>query len=440
MRLEQPANSSAARRGLSVRWLCPGSQRRYVFLDRAKLTLGRGRDVDVPLESVGVSRVHAEISRQGSVYVLSDRRSKNGTFLNGRPIQHSALSDGDVLRLGDMVGVVLRAPPQRADDERDWVEPIPSLFLGPGLHDQLEELRRFAATPLPVVLVGETGTGKDCLARATHVLSGRRGALQAVNCAALPSGLAEAELFGHKRGAFTGAVDASLGHLRAAHEGTLFLDEFGELPLLVQAKLLRALQDGSIQPLGETRSSQVDVRVIVACQEPLEALVSTGRLRADLAERLNGLALTLPPLRKRRVDIGLLFGHFLRSHSGGREPAVESRLLEKVLLRDWPGNVRELELCVKKLLLVHGHEQTLKSELLPDSLHVVQSPGLEARPAESRDEQDLKQLELELERSGGNLARAATKTGISRQRAYRLLKARRRTELSNEDSGDGAPS
>jgi transcriptional regulator with PAS, ATPase and Fis domain len=287
-----------------------------------------------------------------------------------------------------------------------------------------------AATDLPVVLVGETGTGKEGLARAIHAWSGRTGAFVAVNCAALPAAIAEAELFGYRKGAFTGADRASPGYFRAAHQGTLFLDELLDLPLPLQAKLLRALEQREVQPLGESHPVPVDVRIVCATQEALANAVAERRFRADLRARLDGLTVELPPLRARREDIVPIFTVLLRGEGGARVPAVDAKLLETLLLYDWPLNVRELVLLARRLLAVHGHEPTLRRAMLPERMAMKDAatipPGRPVVPsrAPTGDDAAFEQLVSALRRCGGNVSRAASALGISRARAYRLLDAR----------------
>jgi transcriptional regulator of acetoin/glycerol metabolism len=413
-------------------------------LDAAKLTLGRAEDAELRVESTGVSRQHAELVRQGPVFAVRDLSSRNGTFLNGKRIQHGALSEGDVLRLGDAIGVVTRVDPAFAQEPPTE---LGGALFGPDVREQLEQLRRVGPSNLPVVLVGETGVGKESAARAVHLLSGRSGPFHAVNCAALPTALAEAELFGYKRGAFSGSEHASLGHLRAAEGGTLLLDELADLSHSTQAKLLRALQEKRVAPLGESREIAVDVRIVAACQEPLAALVQSRRLRQDLAARLAGATLELPPLRSRRSDTAFLFGYFLRNFSGGRPPRVDPKLLERLLLYGWPDNIRELSLLTQRLLVMHGHKPLLTQSMLPPALG--RSEGAEpdaARPlepaAEDRDEHDLRKIRAALQEHGGNVSRAAIATGISRQRVYRLMSnaARHPVEPAVDDAeGSGGP-
>jgi len=332
LRLEETQTAKDRGSITAIAWILPSGRRRETRLDGQHFTLGRGENEDIRLEASGLSRSHAELTRQGPVYAIHDLGSTNGTYVNGRRVEHAAVSPGDVLRLGDALGVVVRVNSESRESP-GAVDMGDGLVFGPGLRDELDALRRVAPTNLPVVIEGETGVGKECFARTLHRLSDRQGPFHAVNCAALPSNLAETELFGHRKGAFTNAEEAGLGHFRAAHGGTLFLDELADLPLAVQAKLLRALQEGEVTPLGETKGRAVDVRFIAAVQEPLPQLVESKRLREDLAMRLRGLVLKVPALRQRREDIHVHFRAFLARHSGGRAPAVEPRLLEALLLR-----------------------------------------------------------------------------------------------------------
>lgn len=408
---------------LAIRWLT-GKPETVDLLSGTSLVLGRAPEAAIRVDSGGVSRRHAQLERQGPLFAIRDLDSRNGTFLNGRRIAHAALSESDVLRLGDAIGLVERVDPEQPSAP---IELGGALF-GPSLRGLVEKLERAARSDLSIVVVGETGVGKECVARAIHLLSERSGAFHALNCGALPSGLAEAELFGYRKGAFTGADRAALGHLRAAEGGTLLLDELPELPLAVQAKLLRVLQERQVTPLGETTPVRLDVRVLSACQTNLEELVQAKRLRQDLAARLNGLSFTVPPLRERRADVGYLFGYFLRKAAGGRPPAVDVRLLERLLLFPWPDNVRQLELRTQQLVVMHGHEPLLTQSMLPDvfgrSEQERSAPEGPRIVAADRNEHDLRALEQALRESEGNVSRASAQAGISRQRAYRLLSTR----------------
>lgn len=388
-------------------------------------TVGRGDDCAFRTPTAGVSRHHFEVYREGPIYALRDLRSTNGTWINGRRVELSALSPGMLIRAGDWLGIVEMEPVGHS--ERGVEELSPGLFGGPALKRVIEPLKRAAPSNIPIVLVGATGTGKERFARAAHHFSGREGAFHAVNCAALPNALAEGELFGYQKGAFTGAERTHGGQFRAAHGGTLFLDEVAEMPLALQAKLLRAVELGEVLPLGETRSVPFDARLVVACQLPLEELVAQGRFREDLAARLAGLTVQLPPLRERKADVPGLFAQFLREHSGGRPPQVSTRLYERLCLHEWPSNVRELSLLARQLLAVHGLEPTLRRSHLPERLQDPEADSSEtnaleaARHEEGRRDYDLRRLKAAIQESGGNVSLAAERSGISRQRAYRLM-------------------
>jgi two-component system response regulator HydG len=283
----------------------------------------------------------------------------------------------------------------------------------------LLRVRDFAATEAPVVLLGETGTGKEILARALHANGPRRDRpFLAVNVAALPGELLESELFGHVRGAFTGATADRQGLLAAADGGTLFLDEVGEMPLPLQAKLLRAVQEGEVRRVGDSRTFAVDVRYVCATHRDLRARVAQGLFRDDLFYRLHVLGVRVPPLRERRADILPLARALLAEQ---RSPAAAfSRAAEELLLAyDWPGNVRELGNAV-----MHGaalaHGGAIGPEHLPDE---VRAPGA-ARPREPR---TLAEVEREhvlrvLESCGGSPVEAARELGIGRNTLWRKLR------------------
>jgi transcriptional regulator with PAS, ATPase and Fis domain len=283
------------------------------------------------------------------------------------------------------------------------------------------------------VLVGRTGTGKERFARALHCHDGAERPFHAINCAALPPPLVEAELFGYRKGAFTGAERSHAGHLLAAHGGTLFLDEVAELELPVQAKLLRALETGEIPRLGETGDRRFQARIVAACQVPLTDLVAARRFRDDLAARLSGLIVTVPALCDRRADVPPLFDIFLRRYSGGSAPPVSTRLYETLCLYSWPGNVRELELLARQLLAIHGLEPILRRSHLPATMR---------ESGEERISQSMPtagaagQLINALNSAGGNVKKAATIAGMSRQRAYRLIQSERLASMVAASRGE----
>jgi DNA-binding NtrC family response regulator len=291
----------------------------------------------------------------------------------------------------------------------------------------LERARAASRSETPVLITGETGTGKELVARAIHAGS-RRGQqpLVPLNCAALPRDLVESELFGHSRGAFSGAQAAHPGLFVAAHRGTLFLDEIGELPLEAQAKLLRVLQDGEVRPVGSLESRHVDVRIIAASNRSLAAM-GGGAMRQDLFFRLSVLVIEIPPLRERRDDLPLLAAHFLariRERGVAKVQGVDPPALELMLDYPFPGNVRELENMLEGIsLTLPSDRSTIRAE---DVRGWLRHRGKPAAPAAQGPSLRLHDLEVwaireALRQTGGNKRRAAQILGISRDTLYRKL-------------------
>jgi DNA-binding NtrC family response regulator len=311
-----------------------------------------------------------------------------------------------------------RARRETARALRDTTPPLPG-FVGASraMRDLFALVRRAAPSPLPLLITGESGTGKELVARAVHHLSGR-GAFVAVNCAAFPENLLESELFGHQRGAFTGADRDKPGLFETAHGGTLFLDEIGELPAALQPKLLRALEQGEIRRVGATTERKVDVRVIAATNRSLDDEVRAGRFRDDLLWRLNVLPVHVPPLRERRADIPLLAEHFLRGHP------VESDAMALLTAYAWPGNVRELRNAIERATTLGG-APAVRAEDLPPHIHAAGRSAAVIADA-SRRQIPLRDLEREyilevLRQVGGNKSRAAEILGLDRKTLYRKL-------------------
>jgi DNA-binding NtrC family response regulator len=301
----------------------------------------------------------------------------------------------------------------------------------------VERLETFATSDAPVLVTGESGTGKELVARTLHELSPRRARpFIAVNCAAFPETLLEAELFGHERGAFTGAVKRRDGRFRAAHGGTLFLDEIAEIPLPAQAKLLRVLQEGIIEPLGTNQSAQVDVRIVSATHRNLRDRIATGQFREDLFFRLNVLDLPIPPLRARRGDLPVLVEHFLKKLApGGATPTLTARAWAALSEYPFPGNVRELEHALQHaVVLARGGELDLRH--LPTEIGGATAGAASAlapaagKPAggvrplhEAEREFEREYLARALAATGGRKAEAAALLGISRKNLWEKLKA-----------------
>lgn len=299
-----------------------------------------GREVPPALgiglcEDRRASRMHAVIhtDASGGQVRLVDAESKNGSFVNGRREQECVLRDGDVVRVGNSF-LLLRCEPARQVDAE-----VPSLLgSSPAIRAARDAIAQGARSGATVLLLGESGVGKEVAAQALHRLSRRPGPLVAVNCAAIPEALAESQLFGHVPGSFTGARTAQDGYFRSAHGGTLFLDELGELPLSMQAKLLRVLEDRNVMPVGGTRAVTVDIWLLAATNRDLIEAVNAGRFRGDLYARLAQVVVPLPPLRQRREDVLPLLLHLI----GVPKVKLSPELVEALLLHPWPFNVREL--------------------------------------------------------------------------------------------------
>jgi serine/threonine-protein kinase PknK len=293
----------------------------------------------------------------------------------------------------------------------------------PAMERVFQLIDRAAAVDVPVIILGESGTGKELVARALHEYGRRRGKpLVSLNCGAVPESLLESELFGHVRGAFTGADRARRGLFAAADGGTLFLDEIGDTPLRMQASLLRALQEGVVRPVGDTRDLSVDVRVIAATHRPLEELVASGRFREDLYYRLHVVAIPLPPLRDRREDIPLLTEHFLAGiaeRTGLPARSITRRALRAMREMPWPGNVRQLEHALTQLAIL-ADASVID---LPDVEGLIGSAGSRraGRPVEDRRAREKRRLVEALEAHGWNRSRAAEALGMPRRTFYRRL-------------------
>jgi two-component system response regulator GlrR len=296
----------------------------------------------------------------------------------------------------------------------------------------LEMVSQIAKTESTVYIHGESGTGKELIAKAIHLASERKnGPFVAINCAALPEALLESELFGHEKGAFTGAVRTTKGLFTQAHAGTLFLDEIGDMPLSIQAKLLRALQERQFYPIGSEKAVDVDVRVIVATQKDLESQVKQGLFREDLFYRIHVIPIQLPPLRERKEDIPPLVEHFLSKFSLQMKKEVKGlvpQAMQKLMLHEWPGNVRELENTVE-----YAVAMTQRNMIAED--FILQTKGIISEETlkplkEARDAYEKGYLIRLLEICAGNVTKAAKLAGKYRADFYDLL---RKHNLKSED-------
>jgi DNA-binding NtrC family response regulator len=412
----------------AIRWLFPVLDGRVTVLGKKPIVLGREGDVDVALPGEQTSRRHAELWLEGLLGRIRDLDSRNGLHVDGKKVVDAHFGVGSIVRLGEWVGVMIAASQEELDEPEPFQPLLPGYFGGPVLRGALAPIQKAAGSDLPVVVQGETGAGKEGVARAVHAWSGRPGPFVAVNCAALPETLAEGELFGYRKGAFTGADRSNAGYLRAAHTGTLFLDEVVDLSPNLQPKLLRALEQKEVVPLGEATPVPVDVRIVVAVQAPLREAVEAKRFRGDLFARLDGVTAELPALRRRVEEIPFLFLNLLRKASGGKPlPEVDSALIERLCLYDWPFNVRELDLVTRQVFALHGDEKKLTRSMLPGRIVAPrEAPLTEALPVVvPAPPVDLDTWLDVLRQHDGNVSRAAAALGISRQKAYRLMEAGR---------------
>jgi DNA-binding NtrC family response regulator len=351
-----------------------------VRFHRGARRVERRRSVlEIALPDARMSTDHGRWLRRGGRWVVEDPSSKNGTVVDGVLERTADLRDGAVIELGHSCFVFRHAPaeavpPHLAGDVDAGGLPAwpPGLAtFSPALALAYDGLVRLAPSPATILIGGETGAGKEVVARAIHARSGRPGTLVAVNCGALPDTLVEAELFGHRRGAFTGATADRPGLVRSADKGTLFLDEIGELPPAAQAALLRVLQEREVLPVGEDRPVPVDLRVIAATLRDLDAAVAEGRFRPDLYARIAGHVVALPPLRERREDLGLLLAALLAKH---RPIRLAPPALRALLRYDWPRNVRELEQALSTAIALAPGD-TLELEHLPAAVRGGRAVG-----------------------------------------------------------------
>jgi hypothetical protein len=409
---------------------------RFCLSELNKIDIGRGsdrvyrragRELSVEVDDALMSASHAQISRVVESWTIEDKGSKNGVIVNGEAKPKAVLADGDLVELGRTFLLFRTGVPSERDvpviqDSADLRAPASrwGTFLCT-LARELRTLELAAKAPLPLLLTGETGTGKEVLARGVHSLSGRGGAFIAVNCGGLPENLVESELFGYRKGAFSGATEDRPGLIRSAEGGTLFLDEIGDLQASSQAALLRVLQEHEVLPLGATQTVPVDFRLVAATNHRLPALVQRGAFRADLLARLSGHSVHLPPLRERREDLGLIIRDLLAQIGGAAPDRVvfERNVVRYLFSYDWPFNVRELENCLKAAVAV-ATDGRIRLEHLPKTMTSDRlSPPDSASDSEEGRRAELARL---LEVHGGNVSAVARAMGKARAQVQRWIK------------------
>jgi len=385
-----------------------------------------GAEVTVTVEDPYASRRHARLllDAEGGIE-LEDLGSRNGTTHLGSPTTRARLADGDWFEAGHSVFMLRFAPPPAPAQGDDDSSIGPTHTFSPVMRALAQRLSRLAPTQVSILLLGETGTGKEVVARHVHQRSERKGAFVAVNCGGLAEGVLESELFGHRKGAFTGAVSDRRGYVEAADSGTLFLDEVGELPLSAQTRLLRVLEAHEVVPVGGTAPTSVDVRILAATHRDLDRLVAEGRFRADLYARLAGYVAKLPRLADRREDLGELISHPLRT--AGRTARCSVAAGRALLRYGYPLNVRELHKAMEAALIL-APDRAIELDDLPPAMRAITEPDRAAAGGDTPldlDPEDAKlraELVEALRACDGNVSQVAQKLGKHRQQVQRWIR------------------
>jgi DNA-binding NtrC family response regulator len=412
-------------------WTEPVGAREATIVGRT--VAGSASDAGLTVAHRTVSRLHAELEPRDDGLWVRDLGSKNGTYIDDVRVEAGRAPEGGRLRLGSAVLTV------SYDAVPEPVELWSTARFGPlvgrsaKMRELFARLARIAPTPSSVLVQGETGTGKELVARALHEASPRGlEPFVVVDCAALPANLLESELFGHAKGAFTGATSAHAGAFEDAHGGTVFLDEIGELPLAVQPKLLRVLESREVRRLGETSHRAVDVRIVSATHRDLQRMVNTGAFREDLYFRLAVLVIDVPPLREHSEDIPLLLEHLM----GEGSPRVASALAAELAQRPWLGNVRELRNFAERARALGSKDALEMTDASGSSGGAIGGAGPAAviEPPVSVDQpyRDVRAAGIEhvereyfrrlLERHGRSIASVAAAAGVDRTYVYRLIR------------------
>ena len=440
-----------------------GRAREHVF-DKATIGIGAMEDNDLVVSDDTVSRYHCKIVQEDTGYVLVDLGSTNGTFINRVRIREGYLKPGCTIGLGTTEVKFHSA------DEKIEIVPSRKEKLGRmvGRHVKMRELyavlEKIAPTATTVVIEGETGTGKEVVAQTIHELSPRaNGPIMVFDCGAVPDNLIESELFGHEKGSFTGAIMTRQGLFEMAHGGTLFLDELGELPLDLQPKLLRALEQREIRRVGSNKAIKVDVRIIAATNRNLEDEVRAGRFRQDLFYRLSVVRVFLPPLRERIEDLPLLIKHFLdaaynkRPDGASKVNGMSRAAMDLLNAYKWPGNVRELVNTIERAVSF-AEGELIEPRDLPETVRgeeqAPRRPGATSQPMQVITDSDstfkdakerwVSSFERDyilqlLKKNKGNISHAAREADIDRKYFRKLMRKYGIEGGTDDDEPDTAP-
>jgi len=411
-----------------------GAQRGTEFVIAGDVfRVGKAPENDLVLGDETVSRVHFEIMRDAKGYLVRDLKSTNGTILDGAEVKEAYLRAGSVIGAGSCE---LKFTPF---EERIEILPSEKEELGemvgrsPAMREIFGLIERIAPTDATVLIEGETGTGKDLIARTLHQLSPRSGApFIVVDCGAVAGTLIESELFGHEKGAFTGAVTTRQGAFELANGGTVFLDELGELSLDLQPKLLRVLEQRELRRVGGAKTIKVDLRVIAATRKDLRSEVEKGKFREDLYFRLNVVPIIAPSLRERREDIALLIDHLLAKLSPNGGIALSDTTRAALMAHDWPGNVRELRNVIERALALGTDPGLLVAPLGSGSVErapqlrdgVEFEPGVSFRDTKEKWNElfERRYLTWLIKRADGNISKAARDADMDRKYLHKLLR------------------
>jgi two-component system, NtrC family, response regulator AtoC len=419
----------------------------FPVYDGSVLSVGRDPTSGIRIDDASVSRHHLELYVQHEQIEVVDLGSSNGTLLMRSqagteeevgpgtahrlpPHQRVPLRVGEALRIGPaVISLALKSHSSQSQLKARSVTGEPPVLVDPEMKNAYDLVIRAAQSEVSVLILGETGVGKEVMAETVHRRSRRADRpFLLLNCAALPESLLESELFGHEKGAFTGAHASKVGLLESTDGGTVFLDEIGELALGTQAKLLRVLEERTLLRVGGTKPRRISVRFVTATNRDLSRDARAGRFRSDLYYRISGLVVRIPPLRRRPAEIEPLSRYFLSAFCrelGQPEPPLTAAALEALRGHDWPGNVRELRNVMERAALIAGHDPIRREHVLldppaspdeddadPEALtQVLARPS--TPPVEPRDERE--RLIAALDECGGNQTRAAKLLGISRR-------------------------
>ena len=407
----------------------------------SRILVGTSPACTIRLTDPTVSRRHAALEPVEGRYRLTDLGSTNGTLVDGVTVVEALLRGGETIRLGSSTLCAEADAPPGLDED---IVPLPSAMRFVRIMGASVAMRRMyplcervAKSPVPVIIEGETGTGKEVLAESIHEFSGRKGSFVVFDCTAVTPSLMEATLFGHEKGSFTGAVGSHVGLFEEADGGTLLIDEIGDLDLPLQAKLLRVIDRSELRRVGGRHSIRVDVRVLAATRRDLDKAVAAGRFRDDLFHRLAVARIELPPLRERQGDVPLLARHFAKEMAGSIDlltPEVLARFAEY----GWPGNVRELRNAVARIIALGDAADQPRWPARPstatpagggslgDWLDAIMAtnPAFPIARRRVLDEFERRYVERILAAHDGNVAQAARASGLA-LRYFRLVKARR---------------